>query len=151
MTLKTPAKTGPISPVFKIVAKINDTTPGFIEHAPGVIEIGHWNPGMMGFQIRDAWDGPEDLFARTGLYSYGVADSPEQFLAKHGEHIEALGRDLCVFMVHVRKSTQPSDGGWRWHKWGPYVGTGEPTMEYLYDEPGFEDGVWTYSVHEVTA
>lgn len=33
-----------------------------------------------------------------------------------------------------REFDQPSEGGWRWHKWGPYVGDKHPEHEYLHDE-----------------
>jgi hypothetical protein len=39
-------------------------------------------------------------------------------------------------------------GGWRWHKWGPYIGTQEPKCEYIHDEPEIEE-VFTYHVYEL--
>ena len=29
--------------------------------------------------------------------------------------------------------------GWRWHKWGPYIGTQDPQCEYLADEPEIKE------------
>lgn len=79
--------------------------------------------------------------------SSGVCDSVEQFkqdvvplLEKHPEH-------LIVSMTHIDKKTQPADGGWRWRKWGPYIGKGTPTHEYLGEEPGFENGVYVYHIY----
>lgn len=82
------------------------------------------------------------------LGAFGVCDSPEQFMAKVGHALEASDRKFCMSFVEVRKDQQPADGGWRWHKWGEYIGDGEPTMEYLHDEPKFER-VFTYHVYEL--
>jgi hypothetical protein len=41
-------------------------------------------------------------------------------------------------LTEVRKDDQPKQGGWRWHKWGPYIGTHEKQFEYLADEEGIE-------------
>lgn len=150
MTLKTPAR-GPEDPLgallgFATNGKIEDP----IEHAPGVIEINHWNPEMLGYQIAKGYD-PEhwERLQALRICEFGVVDSPTQFLARFGSTLEEAPTDYAVFMVHVRKDTQDPRGGWRWHKWGEYVGEGEPTTEYLYDEPGFPDGVYTFHVYEV--
>lgn len=48
---------------------------------------------------------------------YGVCDSPEQLASKFPTY-EGL-----VWMTVVRRSDQPAEGGgWRWRKWGTYVG-----------------------------
>ena len=77
---------------------------------------------------------------------YGVCDSLEQLLAKYPE-LEAPGREFVVTLHEVKKSEQSSDGGWRWHKWGEYIGTQNPTCEYLYDEPNI-DSVFVYHIYE---
>lgn len=78
---------------------------------------------------------------------YGVCDSPDQFLKMVGELLKADARTFTVAFTYVPKSAEKH--GWRWHKWGPYIGTGKPTMEYLNDEEGFADGVWTYHVYQI--
>mgnify|MGYP000984510367 FL=1 len=40
-------------------------------------------------------------------------------------------------------------GGWRWHKWGEYLGNGTPTCEHLDDEDEFNDGVYVYHMYIV--
>lgn len=47
---------------------------------------------------------------------YGVCDSPEQLASKFPKF-----RGL-VWITVVRRSNEPKDGGWRWRKWGTYVG-----------------------------
>lgn len=77
--------------------------------------------------------------------SYGVCDSPDQFMEKYGNVLRDDPRNLVVAFVSIRKSTQYPEGGWRWHKWGPYVGKQTPTCEYLYDEPLIKE-VFTYQI-----
>lgn len=62
-------------------------------------------------------------FEEVGLptVSYGVADSPEQLLAKYPGLATDPRRFAVTFRVQ-RKADQPAVGGWRWHKWGDYVG-----------------------------
>ena len=66
--------------------------------------------------------------------------------------LEKDRRHLTLTLTHVPKELENAGkgGGWRWHKWGPYVGKGEPTMEYLDDEDEFADGIWVYHVFDVT-
>ena len=81
--------------------------------------------------------------------SYGVCDSPEQFLEKYGDILSGDPRTFAVGLTHVAKN--PGEKcGWRWHKWGEYVGTGNPRHEYLADEDGFEDGVYCWNVVELS-
>ena len=83
--------------------------------------------------------------------SYGVCDSPEQFIKKFHNILESDEREFVVGFAHVTKdpSNAGNGGGWRWHKWGAYVGEGEPTCEYLDDEALFHDGVYCYKVVQV--
>lgn len=68
--------------------------------------------------------------------SYGVCDSPEQFLSKFGGILDSAVRRFVVSLTPVWRANQPCEGGWRWHKWGPYVGDHDPQHEYLYDDEG---------------
>lgn len=38
-------------------------------------------------------------------------------------------------------------GGWRWEKWGPYIGTQRSVADYLHDEPDI-DYVYTFHVYK---
>jgi hypothetical protein len=77
---------------------------------------------------------------------YGVCDTVEQILAACPE-LQDADRRFVLTVTPVRKSHQPSEGGWRWHKWGPYIGTRKPTTEYLYDEPEIDE-VLVYHIYE---
>lgn len=78
---------------------------------------------------------------------YGVCDSVEQFVKRFGSTLESDPHGYCVSFTRVAKAEQPSAYGWRWCKWGPYVGEGEPTTEYLFDEPNFTE-VFCFHVHK---
>jgi len=80
---------------------------------------------------------------------YGVCDSPEQFEELLGPLIQKDPRYFVVSLTHIIKKYEPAEGGWRWRKWGPYIGKGNPQEEYLYDEKGFEGGVWVYHIYEL--
>ena len=84
---------------------------------------------------------PDDLEA------YGVCDSIEQWKDHYRALIQLANRYFTVGFTEVRRADQTASGGWRWHKWGPYIGTHEPQCEYLYDEIGI-DAVLTFSVVE---
>lgn len=83
-----------------------------------------------------------------GLPFYGVHDSPEAFLEQFGDRLRADPRTFVVLFTWMRKSEQPPDGGWRWHKWGEYLGKHDPQHEYLYDEPDI-DAVVVFKIMEV--
>lgn len=69
------------------------------------------------------------------LNDYGVADNIEQLKEYYKAGIESNETEIVISFVTIRKEDQSKEGGWRWHKWGEYIGTQEPTMEYIADEP----------------
>jgi len=87
---------------------------------------------------------PEDV----DFPSYGVADNYEQIIDKYHELTSLSQRKFCILCTPMRKSEQYPEGGWRWHKWGEYIGTEEPTCEYLYDEPVIEE-VYVFHIYEI--
>lgn len=82
------------------------------------------------------------------LFSYGVCDSPVQLKAEL-DKVDLSGRNLIVSMQQLNRSDESEEGGWRWHKWGPYIGTQNPQCEYLADEPEIET-VFVYHIYEIT-
>lgn len=80
------------------------------------------------------------------LVEHGVADSAEQVYA-HYKFLEDDSEQYFVSLTPIAKNHQPEDGGWRWHKWGPYIGNQKRSgCEYLYDEPDI-DLVFVYHVY----
>ncbi len=63
---------------------------------------------------------------------YGVCDFYDQILAKW-PIIEESERKFIITLAPVRRVEQPETGGWRWHKWGMYIGLQKVDSEYIYD------------------
>ena len=83
-----------------------------------------------------------DTFAPTYHKSqYGVADSLEQIKEYFKEEIEDLNRNFIITIagVYQDKDNKGKGGGWRWHKWGEYIGKLNPQCEYLDDEDFGDD------------
>ena len=160
MLIEMPAEYRRPDPIFAMIASINGNEPQTSEERVGIYRIGHFGSSdfMRGWESypefdpipvrddmsakmkEDAWDGT------VGRNAYGVCDSLEQLLA-HFPELEAPGREFVVTLTEVRKADQPSSGGWRWHKWGPYIGTFDHQYEYLYDEKGIES-VLIFHIYE---
>jgi len=66
-----------------------------------------------------------------GINCYGVCDSPDQFIERYDVILESDNRRLFVTFLRIEKRKQPMRGGWRWHKWGPYIGEKNPQHEYI--------------------
>ncbi len=93
------------------------------------------------FERRDELKLPDD---------YGVCDSVEQFKELYLEVLTNDPRQLVVSLTRVGKEEQSDWGGWRWHKWGTYVGTKYPQHEYLYDEDDTIMEVYCFHIYEVS-
>lgn len=78
---------------------------------------------------------------------YGVCDNHQQILDLYPELVTNHHK-YFIFLTPILKSEQPSDGGWRWHKWGTYIGTHDSQCEYLYDEEGIEQ-VYCYHIYKI--
>lgn len=77
--------------------------------------------------------------------TYGVCDDFSQVVSKWPSLITDDLEHFITFQ-EIRKEDQPESGGWRWHKWGAYIGEHEPTQEYLYDEEDI-DKVLVFHIH----
>jgi len=76
---------------------------------------------------------------------HGVCDTPEQAVERLG--LRDSPEKVFASFVRIRRDEQPARDGWRWHKWGRYIGDQTPTTEYIYDEPLIEE-VYTFSIYE---
>lgn len=130
-----PMMLAPLDLILSIIADGRQN----VELKHGLYQIFHFgSSGML--------PGYEDYPRGLPVESYGVCDSPDQLLAKCPE-IEASGRMFVVTVTEVRRDAQDAEGGWRWCKWGPYIGDHEPQREYLADEPVIER-VFCYHIYE---
>ncbi len=106
----------------------------------GVYQIGHF--GSSSF-LRNSYEHYPSLGEHG---SYGVCDSVENLLAVVTE-LANPDRQFVVTLTKVTREEQSPEGGWRWHKWGEYIGAFDPQREYLYDEVGI-DAVYVYQIYE---
>ncbi len=79
-------------------------------------------------------------------HPYGVCDNWEQIFERVPElkYYKESKENFVIFLCEHNKKNQPERGGWRWHKWGEYIGDQNPQCEYLHDEPEIER---VYSFH----
>ena len=77
---------------------------------------------------------------------YGVCDNAQQILDHHPV-LASSDKHFVVGLVEHRKEWEGEEG-WRWHKWGSYIGTKKPQAEYLIDEPDIEI-IYSYNVYEI--
>lgn len=83
------------------------------------------------------------------LGSYGVCDCLEQIKTKYASWFNDPEYKFCVSLTKVVKAEQSPDGGWRWHKWGQYIGDKTPRCEYLYDEDDDIQMVYCYHIYQL--
>lgn len=91
-----------------------------------------------------------DLEEMSISYPYGVCDNYQQVLDRLENINYYLNSDekFCIILSRIKKSNQPSKGGWRWHKWGEYIGDHKITTEYLYDEPNIDE-VYVFNIYRI--
>jgi hypothetical protein len=131
-------------PIYAAIAKALGGSDETIELKNGIYQLGCFGgSSFLGNyehypnfdEVNDDYRGP-----------YGVADDIDQILAKYPE-LEASDRKFIVTVTPVVKADQSPHGGWRWHKWGTYIGTHDIQCEYLYDEQGIEQ-VFCFHIYE---
>lgn len=86
------------------------------------------------------------------IVGYGVADNASQVIKYFKKLEKEYEIDLgnCVIALRpIIKKSQPKDGGWRWHKWGKYIGVKNPQYEYIYDEDDSIKFVWCYQLWQI--
>jgi hypothetical protein len=142
-------------PVTAMVSRMRGAGQGPERRVQGVYIIGHFNldhllPGGASFDgAGAAWHEYPSLGDAGEFSPYGVCDSPDQLLAHPlGQWIVASERRFTVSLTCIRKADEPAQGGWRWHKWGEYIGDKSPQYEYLYDEGPDIAAVYCFHVYE---
>ena len=118
-------------PILAAIAGLKGRDAMAKELAFGVYEVGHfgsshWPPGF------------------SNSYKYGVCDNYEQVLEHCKDFIEKV--DCIITVTPIIRETEPDWGGWRWHKWGEYIGTQNPQHEYLYHDKHI-DKVYVYHIY----
>lgn len=86
-------------------------------------------------------------------WTYGVADNIEQIKEYLKQYINDINEKYIISVTPVfqDKSNKGKGGGWRWHKWGKYIGKLNPQYEYLDDEDFGKDFkyILTFQLYKV--
>lgn len=128
--------------LLSMVAMLNNHRVDTQRIAQGMYLIGHWNFDSITHVKMNAYpDLPDDMSC------YGVCDTPLQVVDK-ALWLIASPTKYVVSFVKISKSEQPAGNGWRWHKWGEYIGDQQPQCEYIADEPTIDE-VYTYHIYEI--
>lgn len=94
-------------------------------------------------RLTDYKESEIDFNSRLYWNNYGVCDNASQVIDRYNEFvknglIDEETEKYIVLMTPMCKCYQEEDGGWRWHKWGEYIGVQDPKHEYLYDEENID-------------
>lgn len=144
-------------PILDVISITNHKSFYPDEVLTGIYVLGHWNFDSilerLGYKV-DSYphiliepSREEDDISIAPVV--GVCDSPMQLFEKYKDiALNHPNRKFVVAMVPLNKADQPKEGGWRWRKWGEYIGEQKPVMEYLADEPVIET-VYTFHIYEI--
>jgi len=125
--------------ILAVIAIVNKNETDAKELQTGFYQIGHFGSS---YWPSDEYEGYFDLDNES---SYGVCDNVEQILELYPTLQDPV-RQFIVTITPVIRAKQSKEGGWRWHKWGPYIGNYNRKHEYLYDED--IDQVLVYHIYE---
>ena len=126
------------NPMLALIGSINGNGDSNRKIQTGIYEITHFGSSS----FLEDYESYPDL----SINSYGVCDDYQQILDQCPE-LQDENRKFVITLTAIIKALQPSDGGWRWHRWGPYIGKHNPQNEYIYDEPDI-DKVYVYHIYE---
>lgn len=144
-----------VKPVFKqldptmslILGTIGKGYSGSTEIETGMYEISHFSMGKLIGGIKEEY--PEFKDEEKWLGAYGICDSVEQVKKTYKRYLKDPDKNYCIGFTKIIKSEEPSEGGWRWHKWGEYIGTKNPQCEYIYDEGASIKEVYVYHIFKM--
>lgn len=98
-------------------------------------------------KMREQGISGEEIYKKSrNSWSFGVADNIEQIIECYNRNEDGFFKGNHV--IFVKKIIKGHNGGWRWHKWGAYIGTQNPHCEYLDDEPEINE-VLIFSIYKV--
>ena len=87
--------------------------------------------------------------SKKWVSQYGVADNVEQIKEFYKKQIKDKKQKfvIAVTPVYQDKENKGKGGGWRWHKWGEYIGKLDSKCEYLDDEEFGDDFQYILCFH----
>lgn len=130
--------------ILDLVASVNGRANKTTKLATGVYEIPHFGSSNWPYGVK-TW---KDTLTseEEELDQYGVCDNWEQILEEYP--VVATSPIRCFITVTpIIKAEQPQQWGWRWHKWGPYIGTKDPQYEYIAQEGPEIEKVYVFHIY----
>lgn len=90
-----------------------------------------------------SFDDEFKYFAKKGIdkVQFGVADNIEQIKEYYADEIKDPNEKFAISLryIYQDKGNAGQYDGWRWCKWGPYIGTLNSQCDYLDDEDFGDD------------
>lgn len=126
----------------EIVKKIREESPN-IKLIPDTIE----NPPAVISRLSS--DSLIRMFSgyKAETIDYGLCDNATQVINKYNESVKG-DKTYMIVLTPIFKADQPQDYGFRFHKWGEYIGVQNiEGYEYIYDSD--IDMIYVYSVYEI--
>lgn len=112
-----------------------------IDHASAYETYKHWPASSLAYGVSD---NATQVFKhlRHALETYLTKDSTHSFFIR-GKRLYKFFTDNpnAVYLIRFYPVFNHHDGkigGWRWHKWGPYLGKHTPKCEYLDEEKNID-------------
>lgn len=122
---------------------IKDTNTMFEKYSTGIYRHDGFKFNFDHFIERNCIDTIVDKWVH-----YGVCDNWEQVVEYHKELFSNPDKNYVVGLSTVIRANEPSEGGFRPHRWGPYIGTQKLEHEYFYDDTDV-DKIYTYHIYEI--
>lgn len=112
-----------------------------IDHASAYETYKHWPASSLAFGVSDnATQVIKHL--QHALETYLTKDNTHSFFIQGKRLYEFLTNNPdAVYLIRFYPVFNHHDGkasGWRWHKWGPYLGKHTPKCEYLDEEKNID-------------
>lgn len=93
-----------------------------------------------------------DTLDEMSAWGYGLCDNAEQAVKVYHQLIsDGYGDENFIYILvlsPITRKNQPEEGGFRYHKWGEYIGVQNLQHEYLYDDKHI-DLVYFYSIRRI--
>ena len=84
-------------------------------------------------------DSLDRMYFEKNHWDYGIADNIEQVIEYYYKNEKGYFKGNHVILYYeINKNANKPHSGWRWHKWGEYIGIQNNCCEYLNDEPEIE-------------
>lgn len=87
-------------------------------------------------------------FAKRRAVKSGICDNASQVINKHSKIVKDKNKKYIIFLSPVFKCDQQVGTGFRWSRYGKYIGVQDQSEKLLVDEPYIEF-IFKYSIYEI--